>query len=100
MTAFSLRDIDDLKPQRRRYDVPIEEDFVVSVLPNGIRTWVYVYEQDGRWQRRTLGVYPDMGFEAAHAGLSAARKTRLALQDAMERSAQSAAGRRPEPRAR
>jgi len=54
MTAFSIRDIDDLKPQERRYDVPIEDDFVVSVLPNGIKTWVYVHEQDGRLQRRTL----------------------------------------------
>ena len=93
MTAFSIRDIDDLKPQERRYDVPIEDDFVVSVLPNGIKTWVYVHEQDGRLQRRTLGVYPDMGSEAARASLGAARQTRRALQEARERSVQSTAGR-------
>jgi hypothetical protein len=75
MTPFNLRDIDDLRPQERRYDVPIEDDFVVSVLPNGIRTWVYVYEQDGRLQRRTLGIYPDMGFDLARQRLAAARTT-------------------------
>jgi hypothetical protein len=97
MTSFSPDQIDDLKPLARRYDLALEDDFVVSVLPNGIKTWVYVYVQDGRMQRRTLGVYPDMGVDAARLSLEAARTTRRSLQDAMERSARAAAA-RAEPR--
>jgi hypothetical protein len=48
-------------------------------------------------QRRTLGVYPDMGPDAARASLAAARSTRRSLEEAMERSAHAAAT-RPEPR--
>jgi hypothetical protein len=92
-TDLSAREIDDLKAQERRYDLPIEDDFVVSVLPNGIKTWVFVYAQDGRTQRRTLGVYPDMGIEGARASLDAARATRRSLQEASERSARLAATR-------
>jgi hypothetical protein len=97
MTAFSPSQIDDLKPLARRYDLSLEDDFVVSVLPNGIKTWVYVYAQDGRLQRRTLGVYPDMNIDTARLSLAAARATRQSLQDAMERSARAAAA-RAEPR--
>jgi hypothetical protein len=97
MTDFSPSQIDDLKPLARRYDLSVEDDFVVSVLPNGIKTWVYVYVQDGRMQRRTLGVYPDMGIDTARLSLAAARATRESLQDAMERSARAAAA-RAEPR--
>jgi Protein of unknown function (DUF2914)/Arm DNA-binding domain len=97
MTPFELDHIDDLKPQERRYDLQIEDDFVMSVLPNGIKTWVFVHEQDGRAQRRTLGVYPDMTIEMARTSLAAARATRKSLQEAMERSARASA-RRPEPK--
>src|SRR5262245_52327647 len=93
MPAFSPSQIDDLKPLARRYDLAIEDDFVVTVLPNGIKTWVYLYAQDGRMQRRTLGVHPDMSFDAARLSLAAARETRQSLQQAMERSVRAAAAR-------
>jgi hypothetical protein len=91
MAVLSPSVIDELKPQERRFDVPIEDDFVISVLPNGIKTWVFVYAQDGRAQRRTLGVYPDMGLEDARASLEAARATRRSLQEASERARAAAA---------
>jgi hypothetical protein len=96
MTQPTPSQIDELKPQERRYDLPIEDDFVVSVLPNGIKTWVYLYAADGRVQRRTLGVYPDMSLEAARAGLAAARATRRSLLEASERSARVDAARTEE----
>lgn len=86
MTQPTPSQIDALKPQERRYDLPIEDDFVISVLPNGIKTWVYLYASDGRVQRRTLGVYPDMSPEAARVSLEAARATRRSLLEASERA--------------
>jgi len=93
MPAFTPSQIDDLKPLARRYDLAIEDDFVVTVLPNGIKTWVYLYAQDGQMQRRTLGVHPDMSFEAARLSVAAARETRRSVQDATERSVRAAAAR-------
>ena len=75
MTQVTNDYIRDLEPGLLWYDTTLEEDFVISVLPNGIKTWVFLYEYQNRQRRKTLGVYPEMSYEQATAALLKARKT-------------------------
>lgn len=62
--------IEALRGQTRRYDVAIDEDFVLSVLPNGVKTWTWVHDDPGHPHRKTLGVYPEMSIEDARKSLA------------------------------
>lgn len=73
MNRLSDDYIRSLEPETLRYDVTIDEDFVISVLPNGIKTWAFLYVYAGRQRRKTLGVYPDMSHDQAMAALRNAR---------------------------
>ncbi len=75
MTQVTNDYIRDLEPGTLWYDMTLEEDFVISVLPNGIKTWVFLYEYQRRQRRKTLGIYPEMSYEQATAALLKARKT-------------------------
>ena len=77
-----VEQLERLQPAERRYDVPIEDDFVFSVHPNGIKTWVFVYEHNERLRRRTLGVFPDMPPKAARRALRSVRALRHTFDDA------------------
>ena len=63
--------IEALRPQSRRYDVAIEDGLVLSVLPNGVKTWTWVYDDPADPQRKTLGIYPAMSLEEARQSLAA-----------------------------
>ncbi len=63
--------IEALRPQERRYDVAIDKDMVLSVLPNGVKTWTWVYDDPDNPHRKTLGIYPDMTLEDARKSLGA-----------------------------
>ncbi len=65
--------IRNLEPESQRYDITLAQDFVISVLPNGIKTWAFIYDFQGRHRRKTLGVFPEMNFEDARAALEKAR---------------------------
>ena len=81
MSPLSDEYLRSLEPESLRYDVTIFDDFVISVLPNGIKTWAFLYEYDGRTRRKTLGVYPDMSYEQAEDALDNARDMILKLGD-------------------
>ncbi len=73
MSPLSDEYIRSLEPETLRYDVTIFDDFVISVLPNGIKTWAFLYDYEGRKRRKTLGVYPDMTYEQAEDALDNVR---------------------------
>ncbi|MFK8014931.1 MAG: DUF2914 domain-containing protein [Gammaproteobacteria bacterium] len=73
MSPLSDDYILSLEPETLRYDVTIFDDFVISVLPNGIKTWAFLYDYEGRKRRKTLGVYPDMTYEQAEDALDNVR---------------------------
>ena len=64
MSDFTEKFIEDLQPDATRYDVYERDDFLISVMPNGLKTWVYLQSVKGQ-QRQTLGVYPDMTLQEA-----------------------------------
>ena len=81
MSPLSDEYLRSLEPETMRYDVTIFDDFVLSVLPNGLKTWAFLYEHEGRTRRKTLGVYPDMNYETAEDALDHAREMILKLGD-------------------
>lgn len=81
MSPLSDEYLRSLQPESMRYDVTIFDDFVLSVLPNGLKTWAFLYEHEGRTRRKTLGVYPDMDYAAAEDALDHARAMILKLGD-------------------
>ncbi|MFK7885704.1 MAG: DUF2914 domain-containing protein [Gammaproteobacteria bacterium] len=81
MSPLSDEYLSSLEPETLRYDVTIFDDFVISVLPNGIKTWAFLYDYEGRKRRKTLGVYPDMSYEEAEDALDNSRAMILKLGD-------------------
>lgn len=64
----------ELPPKERRYDTPLGDGLVFSVFPNGTKCWVLVYSAGGFARRRTLGVFPDMGLDAARDAVMQAQR--------------------------
>jgi len=82
MPQFSDDYFRDLPPRDRRYDTPVADQLVFSVFPNGVKAWVHVYPCDDFVRRRTIGLFPETGYEAALAALDHSR--RIAAVDALE----------------
>ncbi len=81
LTNLSDDYIRDLEPENQRYDITLAQDFVISVLPNGIKTWAFIYDFQGRHRRKTLGVFPEMNFEDAKVSLEKARASMLRMDE-------------------
>lgn len=64
--------LDSLRPKARRYDVAVDSELVISVLPNGSKAWTWVHAGPGQPRRQTLGVYPDMSVAEARRAAGAA----------------------------
>lgn len=95
MTAFSDDYFRDLPPKARRYDTPLGDGIVFSVFPNGTKCWVLVYSASGFTRRRTLGLFPEMGLDAAREAAQQALRI-LDVETELAHSGQpsAAAGRR------
>ncbi len=95
MQEFAEQYIDELKAKDDRYDTRLGDDFFVCTFPNGVKTWVFVYEVDGYKRRRTLGIYPDMSLAEAREVLYDARKLQKVeeqlLKDALTRKGEGGA---------
>ncbi len=81
LTNLSDDYIRDLEPENQRYDITLAQDFVISVLPNGIKTWAFIYDFQGRHRRKTLGVFPEMNFDDAKVALEKARASMLRMDE-------------------
>jgi hypothetical protein len=80
----------ELAPKSRRYDTPLGEGLVFTVFPNGTKCWVLVHSANGYARRRTLGVFPDMGLDAAREALRQAHHI-LAVESELARSGEQGA---------
>lgn len=95
MTALSDDHFRDLPPRERRYDTPLGDGLVFSVFPNGTKCWVLVYSASGFARRRTLGLFPEMGVDAAREAALQARRILDVESELAQAGEQSAvAGRR------
>jgi hypothetical protein len=74
MTTLGDDHFRDMPPRERRYDTPLGEGLVFSVFPNGTKCWVLVYSTSGFSRRRTLGLFPEMGVDAAREAAAQARR--------------------------
>lgn len=65
---FTNRYIERLKPLEKRFDVmeANKTGFGIRVSPKGSKTWIYTFKFEGKSQRETLGVYPEVSLSQAH----------------------------------
>ena len=73
---FTDKDIKNLKPESKRYDVREKSGngFSIRVSPSGEKSWIYFYSFHGRKRRMTLGSYPALSLANAR------KKHREAIQ--------------------
>lgn len=66
--VFTNRFIERLKPRDKRYDVmeANKVGFGIRVSPKGTKTWIYTFKFDGKSQRESLGLFPDVSLSKAH----------------------------------
>lgn len=82
---FAEQYVESLVPRDDRYDTRLGDDFYVCTFPNGLKTWLFVYEVEGYRRRRTLGTYPEMSLTDAREALFSARKLQQAEDDLIAR---------------
>ena len=82
MSEFSDQYFRELAPQQRRYDTPVSDQLHFCVFPNGVKSWVFLYEVDGHVRRRTIGLFPEMSYAQALTAIDPNR--RIAKVDASE----------------
>ncbi len=75
MIEFSQDFLDSLAPRDQVFEIKEHSDFAIRVFPNGSKTWVFIHRAGSGAQRRTLGIYPQMGIEQAHETLRQARRS-------------------------
>jgi len=75
MPRFTDLYIRNLQPREKRYEVREAggKGFAVRVGPNGVKTWVLMYDHNGARQKLTLGVYPDLSLADGRKASDAAR---------------------------
>jgi len=66
--VFTNRFIERLKPMEKRFDVMEANKigFGIRVSPKGTKTWIYTFKFDGKSQRESLGMYPEISLSQAH----------------------------------
>ena len=69
MTEYNDEYFNDLAPRADRYDTQVGDDLVITVFPNGIKTWVYAWLDEGYMRRKTIGLFPQVSYADALAAL-------------------------------
>jgi len=73
-TTFTDTFIKKLKPEEKKYSKGEGNGFTLRVMPSGVKTWLYVYEFDGKRKERNLGQYPDISLATARERFEADKK--------------------------
>ncbi|EAW30205.1 integrase, phage related protein [marine gamma proteobacterium HTCC2143] len=68
--------IRSLKPKAERYEISEPGGLRLRVSSSGKKSWVYVYRQNKRLRRLTIGRYPNISLSAARVEIAKARLTR------------------------
>lgn len=74
---FTHRGVEALKPtdERRIVWEPAahgQGNLGVRISPTGLKTWIYMYRHDGKARMLSLGKFPEVSVEAAHAAAAQA----------------------------
>jgi len=77
MAKFSDRFILNLKPKMVSYQVRDSKGFVLRVLPSGTKTFLYIYEKNGKRKQLNLGIYPNISLAEAREAYEYAQKALL-----------------------
>ena len=56
---FSDNYLKNLKPKTQRFKAREAKEFAFEVLPTGIKTFLYIYEQDGKRKQVQVRNIPD-----------------------------------------
>ncbi|GAM11258.1 prophage CP4-57 integrase [Geobacter sp. OR-1] len=67
---FTDKLIGNLKPQEKKYYVRESKGFSIRVLPTGVKTWLFIYNFDGKRREMNLGIYPTMSLADARTAYS------------------------------
>ena len=67
MAKFSDRYLSSLKPRDAKYQVRDAKGFTLCVLPSGTKTFLFIYERDGKRKQLNLGTYPHTSLLEARA---------------------------------
>lgn len=57
-----------LKPEEKKYVRGEGNGFTVRIMPSGVKTWLYVYNFDGRRREMNLGIYPEVSPDGFGSG--------------------------------
>jgi len=65
MKRFTVKYIDALQAEDKRYEEREQDGFGVRVYPSGVKSWTYIYDFEGKRRRMTLGKYPPISLKDA-----------------------------------
>ena len=74
VTTFTDTMIRKLKPDEKKYVLGEGNGFRLRVMPSGVKTWLYVYDFEGKQKQRNLGQYPEISLAVARVKFEADRK--------------------------
>jgi len=73
--------IKSLKSRDDRYEISEHGGLKIRVSKNGAKSWVYVFRQNGKLKRLTLGQYPHLSLADARVKATLARASKLQGED-------------------
>ncbi len=82
--AFTIKQIEALKPGQNRYEITEDGGLSLRVSPKGKKTFCYVYRQEGKLKRLTLGTFPEISLSQARQKLAEAKTSRANGEDPIE----------------
>ncbi len=98
MPAFTHRYIESLKPTKGKRPIYRDRDgFAIRVAPSGLKTWIYLYDMDGRRRQMGLGTFPEVSLQDAREACRQARSLRAAGIDPQAKKLAEAKERREAP---
>lgn len=98
MPVFTHRYIESLRPTKGKRPIYRDRDgFAIRVAPSGLKTWVYLYDMDGRRRQMGLGTFPEVSLQDAREACRQARSLRAAGIDPQTKKLAEAKERREAP---
>jgi len=81
---FTVKQIENLKPKEKRYQVREGNGFGVQVFPNGTKIWFYSYKIHGRSRSMSLGSVTNFSLEEGRSKAKEARDLVMKGVDPLE----------------
>ncbi|MDZ7760823.1 MAG: tyrosine-type recombinase/integrase [Desulfovermiculus sp.] len=82
--ALTVKQIEALRPESKRYEVPDGDGLILRVSPSGKKSFCFVYRIGNKVKRLTIGVFPEMSLAQARQEASKARSSKARGEDPVE----------------